>query len=226
MAVKKKPNPDASEANASNEAPPSTTDALITTNNDNNEDQDEDIEVEDLTEGEFEVGLHDLGITTEDIQALNRINARLVERLRHAQQAQAGTSNAPVSTRSKGKGHELTAEEVEEQLNKLKEEELRCKAMRQTIRDRLVMMKHPRQAPKPVQQAPQPQRLLQNPFSLRKTCTQMKRKASTLCHISNSRNKASPCLSRQSSKSSRASTLNPTILSAPQIPTPSAPHQA
>jgi len=164
MAVKKKPNPDASEANASNEAPPSTTDALVTTNNDNNKDQDEDIEVEDLTEGEFEVGLHDLGITTEDIQALNRIDERLVERLRHAQQAQAGMSNAPVSTRSKGKGHELTAEELEEQLNKLKEEELRCKAMRQTIRDRLVMMKHPRQAPKPMQQAPQPQRLRQQPI--------------------------------------------------------------
>ena len=107
------------------EAPPSTNDALVTTNNDN-EDQVENIESEDLAEGKFEVNLHDLGITAEDIQALKRIDARLIERLRHAQQAQAGTSNAPVATRSKGKGCELTAQELEEQLNKLREEELRC----------------------------------------------------------------------------------------------------
>jgi len=83
-----------------------------------------------------------LGITTEDIQAMRRIDARLTERLRHAKQAttQAGTSDAAITTRSKGKGRELTAQELEEQLNKLKEEELRYKAMRQTIRDRLAMM--------------------------------------------------------------------------------------
>ena len=77
-----------------------------------------------------------------------------------------GTSNAPVATRSKGKGCELTAQELEEQLNKLREEELRCKAMRQSIRDRLVMMKPPRQALKPVQQEPQPQRLRQQPIHI------------------------------------------------------------
>ena len=70
---------------------------------------------------------------------------------------------APVETRTKGKDHELTAEELEEQLNKLKEEEFRCKAMRQAIRDRLVMMKPLCQDPRPVQQAPQPQRLRQQP---------------------------------------------------------------
>ena len=96
---------------------------------------------------------------------MRRIDAHLSERLRQTQQAQqtqANTSNA-VATRAKGKGQELTAEELEEQLNKLKEEELRCKAMRQSLRDRLIMMKPLRQDPKPMQQAPQPQRLRQQP---------------------------------------------------------------
>ena len=71
-------------------------------NNENNKEQDEDLEVEDLADGEFEVDLHDLGISAEDIQVMKRIDARLSKRLRHAQQAQAGTSNAPVATRAKG----------------------------------------------------------------------------------------------------------------------------
>ena len=164
MAAKKKPNTGTSEeVNASSEAPSSTNDALVTTNNDNKEDQGEDLEVEDLTEGEFEVELHDLGISAEDIRAMKRIDACLSERLRQAQQAQAGTSNAPAAAGAKGKGLQLSAEEMEEQLNKLKEQELRCKAMRQAIRDRLVMMKPLRQDSRPVQQAPQPQRLRQQP---------------------------------------------------------------
>ena len=165
MAAKKKPNTSASEeANASTEAQPPTNNALVTTNNDNNKDQGEDLEVEDLAKGDFEVELHDLGISAEDIQVMKRIDARLTERLRHTQQAQAGTSNAPVATRSKGKGRELIAKELEEKLNKLREEELRCKAMWQAIYDCLTRMKPPRQAPKPVQQAPQPHRLLQQPI--------------------------------------------------------------
>ena len=82
---------------------------------------------------------------------MKRIEACLAERLHQAQQAQAGTSNALAATRAKGKGQELTAEELEEQLNKLKEEELRYKAMQQAIRDCLVMMKPLCQAPRPVQ---------------------------------------------------------------------------
>ena len=78
-------------------------------NNENNKEQDEDLEVEDLAKGDFEVELHDLGISAEDIQVMKRIDARLTERLRHAQQAQAGTSNVPMTTRSKCKGQELTA---------------------------------------------------------------------------------------------------------------------
>jgi len=150
MTAKKKPNPGASEANASTEAPPSTDNALVPANNDN-EDRGQDLEVEDLADGEFEVDLHDLGISAEDILAMKRIDARLTEHLRNMQQAQVGPSNALVTTRSKGKGRQLTAEELEEQLNKLKEEEFCCKAMRQAIRDRLVMMKPLHQDPKPVQ---------------------------------------------------------------------------
>ena len=101
MAAKRKPNPGASKANASAEVPPSTDNALVPTNN--NEDQGEDHEIEDLTDGKFEVDLHNLGISAEDILAMKRIDAHLTEHLRHAQQAQAGTSNAPVATRSKGK---------------------------------------------------------------------------------------------------------------------------
>jgi hypothetical protein len=74
MASKKKPNPGTSEEdNASTEVPPSTNNALITINNDNNnedEDHGEDVSIEELAEGEFEVDLLDLCITTEDIQAM------------------------------------------------------------------------------------------------------------------------------------------------------------
>ena len=103
MAAKKKPNPGALEANALAEAPPSTDNALVPTNNEN-EDQGEDLEVEDLVDGEFEVDLHDLGISAEDILAMKRIDAHLTERLRNVQQAEAGPSNVPVTTRSKVKG--------------------------------------------------------------------------------------------------------------------------
>ena len=151
MTVKKKPNPAASEANASTEALPSNNNIIVATNGDNNEDHSDDLEVKDRADGGLEVDLHDLGISAEDIRAMKRIDACLAERLYQAQQAQAGTSNAPAAAGAKGKGLQLSAEEMEEQLNKLKEEELCCKAMRQAIRDRLVMMKPLRQEPKPVQ---------------------------------------------------------------------------
>ena len=104
MAAKKKPNPGASEANASTKAPALTDNTIVTTNGDNNEDHGEDFEVKDLADGDFKVDLHDFGISAEDIQVMKRIGARLSECLRQAQQAQAGTSNAPVATRTKGKG--------------------------------------------------------------------------------------------------------------------------
>ena len=151
MIAKKKPNPSTSEANASTEALPTNNNTLDTTNGDNTEDNGEDLGVEDLTDGDFEVYLHDLGITAEDIRAMKIIDAHLGDRLCQTQQAQVGTSTAPAATRAKGKGQELTAEELDEQLNKLKEQELRYKAMRQALRDRLIMMKPLRQEPRPVQ---------------------------------------------------------------------------
>ena len=165
MAAKKKPNRGASEANASTEALALTDNTLILANN--NEYQGEDLKVEDLAVGGLEVDLHDLGISAEDIRAMKRIDACLSERLHQVQQAQGGTSNAPAAAGAKGKGLQLSAEEMEEQLNKLKEQELRCKAMRQSIRDRLVMMKPLRQDPRPMQQAPQPQRLRQQPVFIK-----------------------------------------------------------
>ena len=147
MAAKKKTNTSTSmEANASTEARPSTDNTIVTTTNDHNtsnhEDNGEDASVDDLTEGEFKVDLLDMGIASEDIQAMRRTYAHLAERLHHAKQAttQADTSNAVVTTRSKGKEHELTAQELEEQLNKLREEELCYKAMRQAIRDRMAKL--------------------------------------------------------------------------------------
>ena len=104
-----------------------------------------------------------MGVAIEDIQAMRRIDACLAERLRHAWQAatQAGPSTVAVMTRSKGKQRELTAEEVEEQLNGLKEEELRCKAKRQQIRERMAMLQQdqaPRPEPVPALHAPLPVR--------------------------------------------------------------------
>ena len=128
MTAKKKPNPSASEANASTEAQPSNN-IIVPINADNNHGHGEDLEVEDLADGNFEVDLHDLGISAEDIQVMKRIDTRLFECIRQSQQAQAGPSIAPAATRAKGKGHELTAEELEEQLNKLKEQELHYKTM-------------------------------------------------------------------------------------------------
>ena len=78
MAAKKKPNPSASEANASTEAPPSTDNTLVPSNgNTTIDDHDEDLEVEDLADGNFEVDLHDLGISAEDIQVMKRIDTCL-----------------------------------------------------------------------------------------------------------------------------------------------------
>ena len=54
MAAKKKPNPGALEPNASADAPPSTDNTLIPNDN---EDHGKDFQVEDLTDGDFEVNL-------------------------------------------------------------------------------------------------------------------------------------------------------------------------
>ena len=66
MAAKKKPNPSASEANASIKAQPSNN-IIVPINTNTNNDHGEDLEVEDLADGGLEVDLHDLGISAEDI---------------------------------------------------------------------------------------------------------------------------------------------------------------
>ena len=71
-------------------------------------------------------------------------------------------------TRSKGKQRALTTEELEEQLSKIKEEELRCMAMRQQIHERMAILQQdqaPRLEPAPVApHAPQPVRLRLRPI--------------------------------------------------------------
>ena len=92
MEAKKKTTASTSmEANASAEAQASADHALVTTTNgpgtNNGEDNNENSSVDDLADGEFEVELLDMGVASEDIQAMGRIDARLAERLHHAQQA-------------------------------------------------------------------------------------------------------------------------------------------
>jgi hypothetical protein len=109
----------------------------------------EDASVDHMADGEFEIGLHDLGIPSKDIEVIRRYEAW---RLCHAQQAaQAGPSNAQMTTRAKEKERALSAAEVDEQLNKLKKEELWCKAMHQWIHAKMAMLQQdqaPRAAPK------------------------------------------------------------------------------
>ena len=50
----------------------------------NNADNNEDASVDHVTEGELEVELHDLGIPSDDIQDMRRIEACLTERSRNA----------------------------------------------------------------------------------------------------------------------------------------------
>ena len=126
MVAKKKANGSTStEPPASAEAP-APANAIIPTNtgNNNHEDNNEDTSVDDLANGEFEVELLDMGIATEDIQAMRRIDACLTQRSRHARQAatHADPSTAAMTTRAKRKQKALTTEELEEQLNKLREE--------------------------------------------------------------------------------------------------------
>ena len=87
-----------------------------------------------------------------------------------------------MTTRAKRKQKALTTEELEEQLNKLREEELHCNAMRQQIREHMAMLQQD-------QALALSQYLLyhsptslpgfaNDPSSLKKTCTPTK-KAST-----------------------------------------------
>ena len=102
----------------------------------------EDISVEDIAEGQQEVDLLDLGISTEDIAAMQRVDARLEEARRAKIQALQEESAEPqIITRAKGKEIMLTEAERQEQYNKLQEEDLRCKALQEKIIAQRLMLK-------------------------------------------------------------------------------------
>ena len=94
----------------------------------------EDISVDTIADGQHEVDLLDLGISAEDIAAMRRVDARLEEVRRANRQAlQEGAVEPQMITRAKGKETMLTEAERQEQYNKLREEELRCKALQEKL---------------------------------------------------------------------------------------------
>jgi hypothetical protein len=116
MAAKKK-----GAGNTSADAPTSLENAIVPNSNSR------DVSVDRITDKEFDVELHDLGILPEDIETMRKIEACLAEKSRNAQQAaQAPGPSAPqMTTRAKGKEGLLSEAELEEQLKKLMEAELR-----------------------------------------------------------------------------------------------------
>ena len=101
----------------------------------------DDISVDTVTEGQHDVDLLDLGIPAEDIAAMRRIDARLEEVRRAKQQElQAGPSEPQMVTRAKGKETMLSKAERQEQYNKLKEEELHCRAMQKKLKEQRQML--------------------------------------------------------------------------------------
>ena len=76
-----------------------------------------------------------------------------------------------MTTRAKEKERALTAAELEEHLNKLREEEPRCNAMHQHIQARMAMLQ---------QDQAEPSGLGHDPSSSTTTCTPTKKKASTV----------------------------------------------
>ena len=109
----------------------------------------DNISVDTITEGQHEVDLLDLGISAEDIAAMQRVDARLEEVRRANRPAlQEGAVEPQMITRAKGKETMLTEAERQEQYNKLREEELRCKALQEKLQaQRLLLEKM--QAPPP-----------------------------------------------------------------------------
>ena len=106
---------------------PSPDEAAVTQANGTNSD---DISVDTIADSQHEVNLLDLGISAEDIAVMRRIDAHLEEARRAQQQAlEVGPSERQMITRAKGKDTMLNEPERQEQYNKLREEELRCKAL-------------------------------------------------------------------------------------------------
>ena len=109
----------------------------------------EDVSIDALADGQLEVNLLDIGVSAEDIAAMRRIDARIEEARRAQQQAlEAEPSEPQMTTRAKGKQTMLTEAERQEQYNKLREEELRCKAMQEKLRAQRLQLEK-LQAPPP-----------------------------------------------------------------------------
>jgi hypothetical protein len=99
MVVKKKSNT-SMEPPTLVEGPATVNNAIIPTNtgNNNREDNSEDTSVDDLTDGEVEVKLLDMGIMTKDIQAMRRIDACLACLAQWSCQARQAATQADQST--------------------------------------------------------------------------------------------------------------------------------
>ena len=118
------------------------------------------VSVNALADGQLEVNLLDIGVTAEDIAAMHCIDARIEEARRVQQQAlEAGHSEPQVTTRAKGKQTMLTEAERQEQYNKLREEELRCKAMQEKLRAQRLQLEQLQAPPRP----PQREAVVANP---------------------------------------------------------------
>ena len=95
----------------------------------------DDVSVDTIADGQLEVNLLDIGVIAEDIAAMRCIDARIEEARRAQQQALEAEPSVPhMTTRVKGKQTLLTEEEHQEQYNRLREEELRSKAMQEKLR--------------------------------------------------------------------------------------------
>ena len=93
------------------------------------------VSVDTIADGQLEVNLLDIGVSAEEIAAMRRIDARIEEARRAQQQAlEAEPSEPQMMTRAKGKQTMLTEAERQEKYNKLREEELRCKALQEKLR--------------------------------------------------------------------------------------------
>ena len=127
-ATKKKGTTGATSEDTTTTTTPSQNEAAATQANGASSDG---VSVDALADGQLEVNLLDLGVSAEDIAAMRRI-----EEARRAQQQdlEAEPSVPQMMTRAKGKQTMLTEAERQEQYNKLREEELRCKAMQKKLR--------------------------------------------------------------------------------------------
>ena len=126
---------------------PSQGGAAATQANGNNTDG---VSVDTIADGQLEVNLLDLGVSAEDIAAMRRIDARIEEaRMAQQQASEAEPSERQMITRAKGKETILTEAEHQEQYNKLREEELRCKVMQEKLRAQRLQLEKLQPPPPP-----------------------------------------------------------------------------